>query len=124
MAKKSEIASAALGALTGKEKTSEPHHPGIESFKSPEDVIACKMKNETILSPSFTGIARSVVCIENQSFKNFQIVTLHIENGKVTKMELSDKWANFETISILDHVSHLSMIHLNNNWKDGKALEI
>lgn len=120
MAKHSgKISSAALGALTNQNQSNSGTPE--QTIQNPLAAISNKMKNSEVLEPEFTGIARSVICRDNQGFKNFQIATLYIEKGKVVKMDLSDMWANFETAAILEHVSHVSMININNHWEDGKA---
>lgn len=123
MAKKSEmISSAALGALTNQDRPiDKPVETIPEIFKI--EPLTDKMKNSTELDPEFTGLARSVVCYKNQGYSNFRIHTLYIEKGKVVKMDISDPWANFETAAILENVSHISMIHLNNTYIDGKAFD-
>lgn len=125
MAKKSEIiSSAAMSALTNKEGRAQEEYPEpkpMDTFKI--DPLSDKMKNHTLEHPNFTGIARSVVCYKNQGYSNFRIHTLYIENGEVVKMDISDPWANFETAAILENVSHISMIHLNNTFEDGKAFD-
>ncbi len=71
---------------------------------------------------SFTGIARSVEAFDNQGFRNFRILTLHIEDGGVTKIERSDPIASFEAIAKLELTNELAVIHLNNTWTNGKTL--
>jgi len=88
-----------------------------------EELSSDRMKNSTVYNPLFTGLARSVECYDNQGFKNFRILTLHLEQGKVVKMERSDAWANFECGAILEHVNHVSLIHLNNEWTEGEAFK-
>ena|SRR6478735_9136596 len=73
-------------------------------------------------SKGFTGIARSVECFDNQGFRNFRIVTLHLLNGKVVKADYSDPYASFEAISRMEMANEVSVHHLNNTWKDGEAL--
>jgi hypothetical protein len=70
----------------------------------------------------FTGLARSVQAYDNQGFRNFRIVTLHIQNGKVIKQEYSDPYASFEAISRMEIQNEMSIHHLNNTWADGKSL--
>jgi hypothetical protein len=69
-----------------------------------------------------TCISRTVEAYDNQGFRNFRIVTLHIENGIVTEIQRSDPYANFEAIIKLELANELSIINLNNNWKNGKML--
>ncbi len=72
----------------------------------------------------FTGIARTVVCSDtNKTFRNFRIHTLHLENGKVIKVDKSDAYVNFETISKLELANEISIMNLDMNWKDGKGLQ-
>lgn len=80
------------------------------------------MTNETVINPEFTGLARSVQCYFNQGHNNFRILTLHVVKGKVTRMDLSDPYANFEAITRLEHWNEISVINLNNNWEHGKTL--
>ena len=77
--------------------------------------------NEIKKNPKFTGTVRSVICSANQGFRNFKIITLTIENGKVTSQALSDNYAAFEAIARLDLLTQMDTIRLNNNWEDGKA---
>lgn len=72
----------------------------------------------------FTGIARSVVCYDhNSQFRNFKIITLHIENDVVVKKTFSDPYVNFEAISRLEIENELGILNLNNSWEDGKAMQ-
>lgn len=71
----------------------------------------------------FTGIARTVEAFDNQGFRNFRILTLHLERGKVTKIDRSDPYASFEAIARMEIWNEISVLHLNNTWKNGKALE-
>lgn len=71
---------------------------------------------------SFTGIARSVEAYNHEGFRNFRIVTLHIEEGVVQRSEYSDPYASFEAISRLELWNEKSVIHLNSNWKNGETL--
>lgn len=70
----------------------------------------------------FTGIARSVICFENQGNRNFKILSLYIKDGVVTDIEQSDPYANFELIAKLEIQNHVSVLNLNDRWEDGKAL--
>jgi hypothetical protein len=91
---------------------------------NPFDQVSCKMRNSVVEDPSFTGVARSMICVQtNNQFQNFQIATLYIEDGKVWKMELSDRWAQWEAGSFMDEANYRSLIDLNNNWKDGQAFK-
>ncbi len=124
MAKKSEVVqsvnTAAVGALTNQSGpvTEQAHHVHAHPLLN---VISDKMKNTTEILPHFTGVARSVMCVKNQGFSNFQICTLHIEDGKITKMEKSDMWQSFEAFAFLELVSKISCDHLNNNFAEGRA---
>jgi hypothetical protein len=62
-------------------KVSEAVEPK-EDVKSPE--------------PKFSGIARSVEAFDNQGFRNFRILTLHLQDDRVIKIERSDPYASFE----------------------------
>lgn len=70
----------------------------------------------------FTGLARSVEAFDNQGFRNFRIVTLHIVHGMVEKAEYSDPYANFETISRMELWNEMGILNLNNNWKPGATM--
>lgn len=80
------------------------------------------MQNSIVHNPEFSGVARSAVCFDNQGNRNFKILTLYIEQGKVVRMDLSDAYAQFEAIFKLDLWSDRALTHLNNNWFDGKTL--
>lgn len=124
MVKRSDVSSAALGALTNQQPIQSVQEPVRSNvIPNPFNTISDKMLNHTVMNPEFTGIARTVECYMNQGYNNFRVLTLHIEKGKVMKMDVSDPWANFETAAILENVSHISMIHLNNSWKDGKSFD-
>lgn len=71
---------------------------------------------------NFSGIARSVEAYDNQGFRNFRILTLHIEKGQVVKVEHSDPYANFEAISRLELANELAILHLNDRWENGRTL--
>jgi hypothetical protein len=72
----------------------------------------------------FTGVARSIQCfLNNNQFKNFRIMTLHIDKGKVKKIDYSDPYASFEALVKMELANELGLIHLNNVWNDGKILE-
>ena|SRR5579859_7690216 len=72
----------------------------------------------------FTGVAYSVICVDHmKQFRNFKIVALTIEDGIVVKQELSDNYANWETISRLEIITQSSVLNLNDHWEDGKALQ-
>jgi inactivated superfamily I helicase len=72
---------------------------------------------------SFTGVARSMVCYNNNNtFRNFKIATLTIEKGKVTEVDYSDPYANFEAIAILEIQNERAIDNLNNRWEHGTAM--
>lgn len=70
----------------------------------------------------FTGIARTVEAYNNQGFRNFRIMTLHIEKGAVVRIDYSDPYASFEAISRMELKTEMSILHLNNTWENGKTL--
>ncbi len=71
----------------------------------------------------FTGVARSIQCyLNNGEFKNFRILTLTINKGKVTKVHYSDPYASFELIAKLEFANEMAMLALNNTWEDGKII--
>lgn len=90
-----------------------------EAAMTTEDIKGAQVTN----SPQpFTGIARSVECFNYNGFRNFKILTLHIEHGMVMKIERSDAYANFECISRMELQNEISIMTLNNNWREGMAL--
>src|SRR4051812_41159189 len=95
-------------------------HDGMEVTKV--DTVNKTVTMTPIVFPKFTGLARSVEAFDNQGFRNFRIVTLHLEEGVVRKVEYSDPYASFETISRMELWNELSILNLNNNWKAGKTL--
>lgn len=125
MSRRSTLLPAALGALTNQSarKPEQPYTIPKQFVQTAIDPLADKMVNSTELNPDFTGLARSIICVNNQGFNNFQICTLYIEKGVVVKIEKSDMWANFETIAMMDLINHYSMIHLNGVFEHGKALQ-
>jgi hypothetical protein len=73
-------------------------------------------------APNFTGIARTMQCyLNNNTFNNFKILTLHIENGTVKSIDYSDPYANFEALVKMELANELSLMNLNNNWKNGNT---
>jgi hypothetical protein len=70
----------------------------------------------------FSGIARSVECYNNNGFRNFRIITLHIVNGKVMRQEYSDPYASFEAISRMELTNEMAIHSLNNTWQSGKTM--
>ncbi len=81
-----------------------------------------QIKEKPKSEPQFTGVARSVEAFDNQGFRNFRILTLHIKDGKVIKTDRSDAYANFECIARMEIWNEMSIIHLNNTWQNGKTL--
>lgn len=69
----------------------------------------------------FSGVARSVVCFNHNGWKNFRMVTLTVEDGKVVKAHYSDPFASFETIQKLELANDYTQLRLNACWADGKA---
>ncbi len=80
------------------------------------------MVNHIRIGSDFTGIARSIECFDNQGFNNFRILTLYVTKGSVTKIDVSDPYANFEAVSRLELWNDIAMINLNMHWKHGKTL--
>lgn len=68
-----------------------------------------------------SGVARSIVCFNHNGWPNYRIATVTINKGKVTKVNYSDPFANFEAIAKLEYMNEISMIRLNNAWLDGRA---
>lgn len=92
-----------------------------------ESIWAGEVGDAHIIDPQgermgFTGIARSVECYDNSGFRNFRILTLHIQDGLVINIERSDPYANFEAISRLEMANEIAVIHLNNTWQNGRTL--
>ncbi len=87
--------------------------PQVEEIEEPSLQVECA---------SFSGVARSVQCYSHQGFRDFRIVTLHLKNGTVDKIEYSDPYANFETISRMELQNEIAIHHLNNHWKNGRTL--
>jgi hypothetical protein len=72
----------------------------------------------------FNGIARSVECFHhNSSFKDYRIVTLHIKDGTVEKIERSVPYASFECGSQLDLMNDKSILNLTIHWRDRRAFQ-
>jgi hypothetical protein len=76
----------------------------------------------TPVQQDFTGLARSVEAYDNQGFRNFRIITLHIEKGRVVRQDYSDPYASFEAISRMEMQNEMAIHHLNNTWESGKTL--
>lgn len=92
----------------------------VDSIK--DGTIHLKMVPEATIIWKFSGIARSVEAFDNQGFRNFRILTLHIEEGRVVKIDHSDPYANFEAISRLELANELAILHLNDRWENGRTL--
>lgn len=84
--------------------------------------MAKKVVVEIAPEPGFTGVARSVIGFDNQGFRNFKILTLHIENGVVVKTDHSDPYAAFEAMAKMELANDIAVISLNDHWENGKAL--
>lgn len=91
-----------------------------KAIKSTEKRV---VEEESFRTIPFTGVARTVEAYDNQGFRNFKILTLHILKGMVVKIDYSDPYANFETIARMELANEQSILHLNNNWKSGRTLE-
>lgn len=93
--------------------------------KSPAEKLVPTVpeKNPGVLNPEpITCVARSVICIENQGYRNFKILTLHIVDGVVTKIERSDSWLSWETISRMELANLSGILSLSDSWLDGKTM--
>lgn len=108
-----------------KQKTSEPsNQEDSNSVESPLTFIA---EDDLVVHPfsppPVTCQAYTVKCFMNNGvFRNFKISKLTIVDGVVTKEELSDPYASFETQAKIEIEMDRAIIHLNNRWQDGKAL--
>ncbi len=99
---------------------SEPSDEVIECVA--DFVQTSNMVNSFVEDPDFTGVARSMECFDNQGHNNFRILTLHIKNGRVIRMDRSDAYANFEAITRMELANENSVISLNNHWSNGRTL--
>lgn len=78
--------------------------------------------NAGLMGPSkYTGEALSVVCFENNGFRNFKICKMKIEAGKVVKVEYGNPYASFEAIGFLEMLSQFSVMKCGNHWEHGKS---
>ncbi len=75
-----------------------------------------------IYPKGFTGVARSMQCFENQTWRNFKIVTLHIKDGIVENIDYSDPFCNWEAIAKLEVANTISALNLNGAWVHGKTM--
>lgn len=76
----------------------------------------------TLAPEDFTGVTRSMICIDNFGNRNFNVLTIYIEKGQVVKIDLSDPYVVWEAISKMNHWSELAGLNLNSNWAIGKTL--
>jgi hypothetical protein len=81
-----------------------------------------RVEEEIDATCDFTGVTRSVECFNNQGFRNFRIITLYLERGRVVKQEFSDPYASFEAVARMEMTNERSILHLNDHWEAGKAL--
>lgn len=78
---------------------------------------------ESEFNVKFTGAARSLQCfMNNGQFLNFRILTLHIENGSVKRIDYSDPYASFEALTKMELANELSLMRLNDQWEDKKCM--
>ena len=78
--------------------------------------------NVGLMGPStYTGEALSLVCFDNQGFRNFKIAKMKIEKGKVIAVEYGDPYASFEAVGFLEMLSQFSVMKCGNDWKHGKS---
>lgn len=70
----------------------------------------------------FTGIARTLICENNNGFRNFRVVTFHILNGEIVRETKSDCYVSFEAMARLDAANERSAIKLNNRWEEGLGM--
>jgi hypothetical protein len=99
-----------------------PRTPEINTEDWYEPIGLRTPEIDTAEPMGFTGIARTLQCYDNQGFRNFKILTLHILDGLVINIEYSDPYANFEAISRMELANEIAIHHLNNNWAPGKTL--
>lgn len=89
----------------------------LDNFTKPLPVA------ETAPGSEFTGVARSIECYRNNEiFQNYRILTLHIEKGKVKRIDYSDPYASFEALVKTEIATHTAIINLGSHWEHGKAL--
>ncbi len=70
----------------------------------------------------FTGVCRSVRCIDNQGFRNFMVLTLHVRDGEVIKIDEEGPHASFAVVDKMDSMNDKAFWNLNSRWKDGDTL--
>lgn len=70
---------------------------------------------------SFTGVVRTMLCVTNNGWPNFRILTLTLENGVVVKEARSDPYASFEAMQKLEFANDICQIRLNSNWREGRG---
>ena len=70
----------------------------------------------------FTGVARTLVCENNNGFRNFRILTFHILDGVVINEEKTDCFAGFEAITKMEKSNLDSYFKLNNRWAQGLGM--
>jgi len=71
---------------------------------------------------TFSGIARSMECVKvNGVFNNYYVITLHIENDRVTRKVYSEPRASFDARDLLDDMNGKSVMSRMLHWEHGKA---
>jgi len=93
--------------------------------KSKKSEILLELETKEASSPLlFTGVARTIQCFNHiNEFRNFRVMTLHLEKGVVTKIDYSDPYASFEAGSRLDLANDYSLLKLNAQWFEGSVLQ-
>lgn len=72
----------------------------------------------------FNGVARSIECIKHNSmFNGFKIVTIHIQDNLVCKIDYSDTYNSFEALDQLEVLNIRAFDNLNMNYKNGKSFQ-
>lgn len=79
------------------------------------------MINHIVINPDITCVSRTMKCVRQHGFNNFQILTLHIEKGKVIKMDVSDSYASFEARDKLEFWNCISFENQNCNWNQDRT---
>lgn len=118
--------------LTAPPSNSEPTQAtGLTT--PPQDVLTAPYeRNSTRFTPEaqmtsqdftkpFTGVARTIVCVEHQGFRNYRIVDLFIENNQVTQKCYSDPFAAFEATAKLEIINDFATLKLNTGWTHGQG---
>lgn len=78
--------------------------------------------NSDLMTPSeFTGEAMSLICYDNNGFRNFKLVKLKLQAGKVIEAQYGDPYASFEAGAFLELMCNKSVIKANNQWSHGKS---